>query len=222
MSESRLSTMICLIRASVVAMLCALCPPASASTTYTSDSLQIREGTPATNYTVTFSVAAGQMVLYANGENCGNSSHRTRNGLRYFEHFHITYTLPKTGTDQFLNARTIDNAGEIDAYWDTVYPSPNYTRYVGADHTYNCWGYALWKNVWIQDPAWVYADDYDDTTDYKDENIDCPAGHVIYIPEVWDCGKIKKTREKNRESGRYYREYASPGVDSQAGMKEEK
>ena len=200
--------------------------PASAETPIPTDSLQIREGDPLANYTVKFDVPEGQMILYGNGENCGDSSHRTIKAepRRYYSHFHITYTLPKTGTDQYGNPRTVNNTDEINAYWDTRYPSPNYTRYLDADHTYNCYGYALWTEVWVQDPSWIYADDYDTTTSYEDENIDCLAGHVIFIRYVWDVcnGKIKRTRQKNRESGRYYRAYASPGIEATATMRKSK
>jgi hypothetical protein len=192
------------------------------STTLTSDMLFTREGT--TDYSVTFTVPAGTFIGYANGENCGNSAHKTI-GLggstsRFFKHWHITYTLPKTGVDQFGAARTVDN-NKINAYWDNYYGA-NYTRKSSADHTSNCWGWALGYNIWIEDPSYIYADDYKTTTDYKASNKDCLAGHVIYILEVWDCGKIKQTWEKNRASGHYERNYATPGSTARGTMREYK
>ena len=188
---------------------------ASASSNWTSDTLHIKQN--GNYYAVTFNVAVGQMIEYFNGEDCGNASHKTSGGFpsRFFGHIHIAYTLPKTGVDQFGSARTINNAGEIDGWWtDKQYPVANYTLQQGADHKYNCYCFALgYDNTWIQDPSWIYADDYKVTSSFYAMSKDCLDGHVISIRDVFQCGKIKETWEKFCESGLYKRTYASPGSD---------
>lgn len=191
-----------------------------AATTWTSDTIEIREG--GKDYEVIFSVASGELVEYSNGENC-TQGHKTANGGRYYNHFHTTYALPKTGIDTDGNPRTVTNA-KIDAYWDNYYAG--YARTAGSDHTCNCWGYAFGSNVWVNDPSFIYADDYQGATATKVGNLEALSGHVRKITKICDNVEaddyVAASEEKNRYSGLYKGTWACPGGRSGYNMQEQK
>ena len=170
------------------------------------DTLEIRENDQ--NYNVTFIVPNGEMILYANSENCGIAAHRTVNGGRYFEHFHIFYTLPKEGIDDYgqIKKVTLENTTR---WWDfNFYNSPPYVQVQAADPQYNCWGYSLGYYVWIQDPDYIYEDDYETTDVYAVNNKETTPGHIISITAVSGSPlQISQTMEKNRNSPVYRRNY---------------
>lgn len=140
-----------------------------ASQILTSDGIKIM--IMGNEYRVTFPVPVGQEVLYSANEGCPQS-HQTSQGHHY-AHVHITYGLPiTTGIDQNMVPRTIDKDG-INAYWYWYYndydkknsPNPP-TKQVShcydgdPDVTYNCHGYSMGKNTWVQEPSIIIADEY--------------------------------------------------------------
>jgi len=188
-------------------------PPLAAVQHWTQDSLPMRE--EGVDYRVTFDVTSGQLDLYANGEDCGNPNHRTVDGGRYFEHFHISYSLPKTGVDAMGEERTV-TAANTTAYWDSYY-SDGYARIGPENVTYNCWGYSLGYDVWIQDPSYIYEDDYEETSEYRQGNMETTGGHIISITAVnADETGITQTREKNQNSPIYEKDY-DPARTVQSG-----
>ncbi len=175
---------------------------------FTHDTLEVRE--EGENYKVTFEIKGGVMILYFNGEDCGNPNHRTIGKSRYFEHFHITYTLPQEGVDDKGDKKTvtIENTTE---WWKYNYYSEPYVQIQNADPQYNCWGYSLGYYVWIQDPSYIYEDDYNITPDFNSGNKETDDGHIIDITHVGASSPgIKQTNEKNRNSPVYSRYYDIP------------
>ncbi|MGK3983878.1 hypothetical protein WME99_12620 [Sorangium sp. So ce136] len=167
------------------------------------------------DYAVSLTLTARDVVKYSKTEDCGNAAHVTRtSGLR-FEHIHVNYALPKRGFDDDGVEREVTVA-KVNAYWDAKF-GEGYTRETDADVTCNCIAYALgYPGTWIEPDAdargVIAADDYDTTVIYAADNVEWRSTHNIKIVEVYeDGGKIKKTREKNGQSGVYRRDYASPG-----------
>jgi hypothetical protein len=159
-----------------------------------------------------FTVPDAQAVYFGNGVNCGNAAHRTANGQRYFSHGHKTFGLPQSGLDDNgtlrQNGLTSDT---INAFWDALYG----ISHVGnADHTSNCWAYALGYGCWIQDPSWILADDYDVSqtvvvgVDSMDEHMKKITGICNNEPNTNTVGS---TSEKCRASAIYNFSYYCPG-----------
>lgn len=75
------------------------------------------------------------------------------------------------------------------------------------------------RNVWVEDPSYIYSDDFKSTTTLRAKNrVRVKRGdvdyHVIVILEIQNDGGtgggtnyVTKTTEKNRESGVYQRTY---------------
>jgi hypothetical protein len=174
---------------------------------YTRLTLEVRE--EGRDYYVAFDVSYGEFVLYANDENCGNSAHRTANGGRYFEHIHFSYSLPKNGHDEFGNPRTVTIANTSEWWHYNYFRDPDYVQIMPADPHYNCWGYSLGYNVWIQDPSYIYIDDYNITSTYAVGNKETSSGHIIDITGI-NSSRISQTEEKFRNSAVYRRNYTPP------------
>lgn len=154
--------------------------PVNAATMYTTLIVQIREG--GSNYSVEIPVT---WTEYGNNEPCGNSAHRTKDlkepdpskrNPRYFKHAHISFSLPINGKRVEQGAITNDDMtvteAKIAAFWDhwavgqlnnPERPNATYVNYGSAtpiDNSRNCWAYAFDYSTWIQDPAYIYEDDY--------------------------------------------------------------
>lgn len=155
------------------------------------------------NKEVTFTVAAGQVVAFANGESCGDVNHSTINGNRFFNHIHISHTLPQTGVDDSLNTQTVTTGG-IKAYWDWFYGFW-YSSSGAEDVTKNCHGYAFLHPTWIQDASYIDADDLqaasdDSDTEYFRQYTQGVSSHTV----VWSGDETLVTNEKNEESRIYW------------------
>jgi hypothetical protein len=115
------------------------------------------------------------------------------------------------------NPYTVNNVG-IKAYWDHYYGKSSGG---GEDCTYNCWGYALGYSTWIQDPDYIYADDYEVTTDAGLGQVIALSGHAKKITNHCDNGEnsdtIQQTMEKNQPSGIYTFNYYCPAGTSPGG-----
>jgi len=180
-----------------------------AATTYSSVYIEIREGN--TDYSVN---VPATWTDYGNGEDCGNTAHKTSKGGRFFGHIHFSVTLPVNGVvviGATTTSKTVTTAN-VKAYWDNKYGS-NYTSSGGENPNYNCWGYAFGNSIWIQDPSYIYADDYSSTQTPVAGCLIAQSGHVIKVSEVGSNESKKvvtKTSEKNRYSGIYNRTYPLP------------
>lgn len=170
-----------------------------------------------TDVAVTFTAT---WINYAASENCGNGAHRTADGdpRRYFAHAHVNYTLPKTGLGDDMQEYEVNNTG-IKAFWDYYYGQESDG---GEDHTYNCWAYALgFTTCWIQDPEFIYQDDYVDA-DMTDIEIDDIDDHVIKVTDRCENESnttIRQTMEKNQPSGVYTFDYYCPAGKASEGTK---
>jgi len=142
---------------------------------------------------------------YANDENCG-AAHKTAKGNRFFAHKHVAaYAFPCNGVDDAGNPVNNVTTAMIRDFWEWN----NGGQYYSYDHsgaedvTYNCFGYAMGPAVWIQDPSYIYADDYE-ASGVQAGTI-WPIGgnaHVIKIVSICDNGEpfnfVSHTSEKNR------------------------
>lgn len=182
----------------------------------TEDSVTVREG--GTSIQVSFETPGNQNVQFDNDEDCGTAAHKSVNGKkRFFDHIHISYTLPAEGLDPKGNKQKITKANMV-AHWDWFY-GPKYKGDGTPNHTHNCFGYCLnYTTILIQNPTFIFDDDYDATTDYKSQNrvrIDNTAHGVLITgiaPDANKIDKISQTKEKLRESPIYTRDYlCSPG-----------
>lgn len=205
------------------------------ATNVLTDTLNMREDD--VDYEIEITLTDGQLVKYAKDEDCGTPAHVTAKNNKRFEHLHVNYTLPQSGT--VVRRRTgddwedVDNgatktvtATKVDAYWDHEYAG--YTKVADtASITCNCIGYARGFNTWIEplpntnSRGVIEENDYEDTSVYAAGNLERGSTHDIVIVEVWAVhdGKIKKTRETNGQGSVYEKTYASPGREVKMGYK---
>jgi hypothetical protein len=157
------------------------------------------------NFTI---VAPNSIVNFNNGVNCG-AGHTTANGGQYFNHLHISLTLPIAGLDTTGTPRTI-TAAKIKTLWDNHYDG--YESEGSEDVTKNCHGYAFGlfassESTWVQNTAFIHADDLVDC--YEWENTDFftdGSRHTIFVPfpgGLFGSPNEIHTKEKNRESRIY-------------------
>ena len=107
---------------------------------------------------------------YANGEDCGNSAHKTKTMPgRFLAHCHIDVDVPDTGSLIVLDASNYSflylTKEKIKDYWDKYYGPPRvgYSGGEGVTLTTNCWGWALdddYSDCWVEDPTYIYEDNY--------------------------------------------------------------
>lgn len=193
-------------------------PMAIASTDYQWDEkVKIREGS--TNYTVYVGpLAAGELVLYANGEDCGSANHKTFEGERRFMHWHVNYDLDH-GAYVGINPNTgyhLVTQQKIDDYWDWVYGASYSITSAAQQHRWNCFTYAFFGGgtgtFWIQDKTRIIEDDWEEVEDLEDNLLDVMTKHVIKIHDVDEAGDfIKQTSEKCAQSDIYWRSYPYSG-----------
>jgi len=166
----------------------------------------------------TVSGLSGQCIEYLDGEPGGPSGMKTGSG-RYFNRVHKTYSLPRSATN--LSGMPVSNVtvARINARWDSHYGS-EYSRSGSTNHRINCWAHALGYGIWIEDPARIYADDYEAVDGYEDGAVDEHGGHVVKITSLCcdntddpsNALSIETSTEKNRQSAVYTREAADcPG-----------
>lgn len=153
------------------------------------------------------------------------SDHQTDAGRR-FEHIHVSFSIPANGLEitNILNPSatiTVTN-DKIKAYWDFYYGPPRipaYTGGTGVTFSQNCWGWTFGYNCWIQDPTYIYADNYDlapaNPTSIPTKQAVCKlAGHVQELTQLRIHAPLGPgippseffalvITEKNRESGIY-------------------
>ena len=95
----------------------------------------------------------------------------------------------------------------------------------GVTFDCNCWGYALGYTCWVDDPEYIYADNYDPAPTYptsipQGEMVVKKSGHVQkltdlsmsfppYGPPIY---LKKETVEKNRDSGIYTQYWSGTGT----------
>jgi hypothetical protein len=124
------------------------------------------------------------------------------------DHVHVTSAFPYTDSQN----RQI-TAVEVEAYWDFKYAG--YIQESDTSTSQNCYGYATDHGIWINDVAPVLQDEYvaDATWKAVIQNI-AADGHMIKVFPIWYCLladrsehlKLRKTSEKNRDSGVYKKE----------------
>jgi hypothetical protein len=160
---------------------------------------------------------------------CGDDKHKTKNGMRYFGHNHVNFAFPegKIGiTKGGLEFKITKD--KVKAYWKGFYPDrvapgdPPYIPGGDVNHKCNCFGYALSYDTWINDPTFIYKDDYEvqkepatcDVIEIKRGGV---STHAVYITSTmtYDCKlSIGATSERNKESPTYYRTYLK-GVEKE-------
>jgi len=160
------------------------------------------------------------------------STHTTTAGRR-FEHIHTTFTLPAGGleiydeqTDELLLSIT---SAKIQAYWDhkygTLNDGPPYSGGSGVTYNCNCWGYAFGYNCWVEDPEYIYNDNYDQapinpSSIPQGEMVVKKSGHAQKLTELSMSFTYyapptylkKETVEKNLESGIYTQYWSGTGT----------
>ena len=181
-------------------------------------------------------------ILFENGEDCGNSAHRANRDQygnlnsncpsRRFAHIHVYYDYPIHGIDKNGNIRLV-TAANVDAYWEVYFNQYYSSRGLGCAYSHgpnpkvNCWGYAFGYGTWVENPYWIYRNDYPFATTL-DDNVK-PGdvlmqwdqygnyAHMIVVSEVvphpeppppngwgwWhpDRKHVPRTLERNRSSG---------------------
>ena len=181
--------------------------PIHAATLHTEDILWIREG--GVNYRVR---VPGNWINYENNENCGDNAHRTSKGPtpRFFGHAHINYSFSIHGNVVGTNVPKTVTVANVKAYWDNEY---GIASSGGENATYNCWAYAFGYSIWIQDPSYIYSDDYLSVSVPEVGCVIQQPGHAIKVADVASNEAQKvvtKTSEKNQYSGIYNRTYPLP------------
>ncbi len=173
-----------------------------------------------TKYHMTLTRAGMKDVFYINGEDCGGA-HKTAKGNRFYAHIHVAAWPLGAGemyTDDTGNQRAVTN-DKINAYWDdhfgvTATPPSSYTRTGAPSLQTNCYAYAMGLSVWVNDPAFLYADDYENCSPKAGAIIPVP-GHCIKVETICNNGEgfeqIASTKEKFRESAIYGILYYCPG-----------
>jgi len=127
-------------------------------------SVHIRENNQ--NYTVVLSLLSSECSHYNDDQACGNSAHRTQKGSRYFDHYHVAYSIPRLGSrNGDLEDPVYVTETNIDAYWYWYY-----TDYLGLSalpiaisnqQNFNCWSYALnYQSCWVNKPQYIGNDDW--------------------------------------------------------------
>jgi len=115
---------------------------------------------------------------YVNGEDCADSDHKTKLRTpeypegRCFAHWEIDisqFNFPKTfiriDPDPLKPPQSfvLTNA-KIQDFWTHYYSAPQkvppWPGGAGATFAYNCWGWAFGYDCWIEDPDYIYADNY--------------------------------------------------------------
>ena len=180
----------------------------------------------------------GNHEWYGDTNSCQTHRTQTSSPGKSFAHVHVdvpnplvayeAYTNPVTGIITFVSVGSFTTY-DVQAYWNKWFLDEvdsgrranvqSFGCYAGEDLTYNCYGYALGYDTWIQDPGPIYLDDYMQVPDTppipKTGNIIVTPGHVLTISAV-DQSEIYNplvvgTAEKFRHSGIYYFLYKTPG-----------
>ncbi len=182
-------------------------------TSESEDDVWIRESDE--DYRVTLTCDARELVKYTKDEDCGNANHKTQSGKR-FAHLHVNYVLPKNGKDEDDETRQV-TLPKINGYWDVKFAASyegeaEVERTIDANVKYNCIAYALgFLDAWIEPGegagALILSEDYVETVKYEEATIEMRQTHGIRIVES-TVGKIKKTSEKNAQSGIYEATFA--------------
>jgi len=152
---------------------------------------------------------AGSHMQYGNGADCGDTGHKTSEG-RFFDHIHhalVAVVLNQYGV--LHSTVTITNINTyIKAYWDKRVGFPSNG---GETITCNCWGHAFGFTTWIQDPTYIYQDNYTVAFSPKAGDVIKQSGHAAKIVSAYTDEKplivTIVTSEKFRDSGIYEIEY---------------
>jgi hypothetical protein len=157
---------------------------------------------------------------WLNGEDCG-AGHKTRLGNRFFEHVHVDYALPQAGYAAVGAAPLTATTGNIRAYWDWYYDGYNKS---GTENVVkNCHGYAFGFDTWIQDTAFIHADDLTAATTWPSTTfLTDGSAHTIKCAWAnppgyyWDWGipGFLATAEKNQQSRIYSHNWGGLGDPS--------
>ncbi len=155
------------------------------------------------DYEVSVPIPAGQAIDFQSSEDCGTAAHKTAAGNK-FAHAHLSFSLPITGVST-LSATHQVTTTNIDRYHKAhMFASSRYTVVATANQQqYNCHGYALGFNVWIDDPAKIFDDDYEpgsksDSTPLMNRT----SGHMVKVTGISGSvfKYIRQTHEKNNYS----------------------
>ncbi|GHT19191.1 hypothetical protein FACS1894189_7870 [Planctomycetales bacterium] len=162
-------------------------------------------------------------IKYSNDENCGNNGHKTK-GMRFFEHYHTNVPWNTVGYDSSGQSHVL-TAAKMKAYWDNNWGIPQRwgtTSSGGESVSTNCWAYAFGYFTWVEDPAYIYADDYESISQPETSCVIQQPGHVIKISNVvtYENGgrAVSRTSEKMNMSGIYNVNYALPAGASLSGV----
>ena len=189
----------------------------------------------------------GVHQMFDNYEDCGNLTHRTRNstgmsptgGPRFFGHIHVDFEFDQHGgmmlgykkkghsdfdiddDDYDISSPVIFTIHDVVAHWDhfTAWWSSG-----GESAKCNCYGYAFGYNTWVNNPEFIYQDDYvpvtySMTSLHSSRDVIKDPAHVRKIDASWwdyssDVVYINGMIEKIRSSGIYNKAYFSPPIPS--------
>jgi len=180
--------------------------------------------------TTTAPPAANQYLNYPNGATGGI---KTRLGNRTFNQNKYNLAFDGAGNINGVTstgAAVVINKDDVRRYWNNYYGA-NYTGSGEENLNYNCWWYALPPNTtdvtWVEDPAYLYADDFQPTATLAAKNRVRQDGHVIVILTIQNNGSggpnyVRTTSEKNRESRIYQRTYPLSDAKTFTDMHERK
>ena len=157
----------------------------------------------------------GNHFFYASGDNCPD--HKTSTG-RSFDHIHVDMSFPAEVKNEFGVVIAVVTENKVRDFFDnwagfTAKDRENVVIWSGGggvNLTFNCWGYSLGYDTWIQDPTPIYEDDYKPVREPTEGDVIKLGGHVITVTGINHCESpylAVETNEKMRHSGIYYFRY---------------
>jgi hypothetical protein len=165
------------------------------------------------NFTIVLTLTPAECTSYGNNDDCGNGGHKTKHHNYTFEHFHLAYSIPKTG---FRNGNPNDpkdvTETNIDARWYWYYndymgwsASPSA---ISNQQNFNCWSYALnYTSIWVNNPQPIGNDDYNRAY-VQYATLAMNENHARLVldwayQQPWGIPWVTQSREKFCESKRY-------------------
>lgn len=145
------------------------------------------------------------------GEDCGVAAHKI--GPYFFNHSHVTVSLPWTLRDDQGNIRTVINKDKINWYWNANPNYPKQCRVAPPSLSHNCHAYAMMRyDIWCPN---IPASPALSASYIVVQGTHVAAADIEYVPaenhsrrvlfSCWNCEsrQILVTVEKNNCSGVY-------------------
>ena len=169
-------------------------------------------------------------ILTPTGVLCPDLTHRTRNG-RQFAHIHVDFEFDQSGGPMTGYLKPVNpkdpwiphqfTIHDVVSYWDK---ETGWWSSGGESAKCNCYGYAFGYNTWVNNPEFIYQDDYvpvtySMTSLHSSRDVIKDPAHVRKIDASWwdyssDVVYINGMIEKIRSSGIYNKAYFSPPIPS--------